>query len=42
VVDAKLAPKPSMRQGGEAGSAEAQAGEPAAATPSGGVESGER
>ena len=42
LVDAKLAPRPSMQQGGEDGSAEAEAGAAANAASSGGDESGER
>ena len=42
LVDPKLAPRPSMQQGGEAGNAEAEAGAAVAAPPSVGDESGER
>ena len=42
LVDAKLAPRPSMQQGGEDGSAEAEGGAAATAPSSGGDESGER
>jgi len=42
LVDAKQAPRPSMQQGGEDGSAEAEGGAAATAPSSGGDESGER
>jgi len=42
LVDAKLAPRPSMQQGGEDGSAAAEVGAAATAPSSGGDESGER
>jgi membrane fusion protein (multidrug efflux system) len=42
LVDAKLAPRPSMQQGGDAGNTDGDVDEAPAAVPSGGDESGER
>jgi len=42
LVDAKLAPRPSMQQGGDAGSTDGDVGEAVAAPPPGADESGER